>query len=151
MAGDTFDLSALGGAVGCEVVSSWVVVSQDTVDRFAEVSDDRQWIHVDRARALVESPWGTTVAHGFLTLSLISRLLREAVSISGVRVAINYGLNRVRFPSPLPSGTRVRGRFRLGAVDPIEGGVQVTWMASVEKEHGDKPCCAAEWLVRYLA
>jgi acyl dehydratase len=151
MAADTLDLATLHAAVGREVVSSWVDVTQDAVDRFADLSDDRQWIHVDAARARAESPWGTTIAHGFLTLSLVSRLLRDAVHITGVRVAINYGLNRVRFPAPLPTGSRVRGRFALQAVVPIDGGVQVTWLARIERDQGDKPCCAAEWLVRYLA
>jgi acyl dehydratase len=151
MPGDTLDLSSLPGAVGREAVSSWIAVSQADVDAFAALSDDRQWIHVDPARARTDSPFGTTIAHGFLTLSLISRLLRDAVSIAGVRLAINYGLNRVRFPSPVPSGARVRGRFTVQTVEPIDGGVQVSWAATIEREHAAKPCCVAEWLVRYLA
>src|ERR1700681_4534124 len=95
------------------------------------------------------SPYGTTVAHGFLTLSLVGALLRGAVAIHGIRMAINYGVNRVRFVSPLPAGSRIRGRFTLAAVGETGGGIQVTWSVTVEREHGEKPCCVAEWLVRY--
>ena len=136
--------------VGREVgVSGWVEVSQGRIDGFAEATGDRQWIHTDPERAARESPFGTTIAHGFLTLSLLSELGQTAVAVSGVRMGINYGLNRVRFVSPVPAGSRVRGRFTLAALEEIEGGVQVMWKVTVEREGGDKPCCAAEWLVRY--
>jgi acyl dehydratase len=143
-------VAGLGELVGREVgVSEWVEVSQGRIDGFAEATEDRQWIHTDPERAARESPFEGAIAHGFLTLSLLSELGRTAVSVGGVRMGINYGLNRVRFVSPVPAGSRVRGRFTLAAVEEIEGGAQATWGVTVEREGGDKPCCAAEWLVRY--
>ena len=146
----TIDIAQHSALAGREMVSPWREVTQDMIAQFAEVTGDRQWIHVDAERARRESTHGTTIAHGFLTLSLISRLLRDAVgTVSGTRMAINYGLNKVRFPAPVPSGSRVRGRCTLQAVEPIEGGVQATWNVLVERDGSSKPCCAAEWLVRY--
>ena len=137
--------------VGKEMVSPWREVTQDAVTQFAEVTGDRQWIHVDAERARRESPFGGTVAHGFFTLSLCSRLLRDAVgAIDGTRMGINYGLNKVRFPSPLPSGSLVRARCTLQRIDPADGGVQATWNVVIERDGAAKPCCVAEWLVRYL-
>jgi acyl dehydratase len=130
-------------------VSSWLEVTQARIDQFAEATGDRQWIHVDPDRAAAESPFKTTIAHGFLTLSLLSTLVRDAMQIGGLRMAINYGLNRVRFVSPVPAGERIRARISVHAVEEVAGGVQVTWLATIEREHGDKPACAAEWLVRY--
>ena len=101
------------------------------------------------ARAAAESPFKTTIAHGFLTLSLVSELMRQAVQFTGLRMAINYGVNRVRFVSPVPSGARVRGRFTPASVEDVTGGIQVTWQVTVEREGGDKPSCVAEWIVRY--
>jgi acyl dehydratase len=136
--------------IGQEMVSPWRDVTQDQVTAFADISGDRQWIHVDADRAGRESPYGGTIAHGFFTLALASRLLRDAVgSIDGARMGINYGLNKVRFPAPLPTGSRVRGRCTLQRVDAVEGGVQATWSVLVERDGSVKPCCAAEWLVRY--
>ena len=136
--------------VGRDVaVSDWIEVSQERINQFAEATDDRQWIHVDAARAARESPFKETIAHGFLTLSLLSELGKRAMSVGGVRMGINYGLDRVRFVSPVPAGSRIRGRFTLSALADISGGVQVTWKGRVEREGGDKPCCVAEWLVRY--
>jgi acyl dehydratase len=145
------DVNRLADFVGCEASSAWIDVPQDSIARFADVTGDRQWIHIDPERARTEGPYGTTIAHGFLTLSLISRLLRDAIRFDGApRMAINYGLNKVRFPAPLPAGSRVRGRFTLARVEPLAGGAsQVTWSAVVESEGSDKPCCVAEWLVRY--
>jgi acyl dehydratase len=144
------DVAQLGEAVGTEFVSPWREVAQDAITQFADITGDRQWIHVDAHRAQRESPYGTTIAHGFLSLSLISSLLRDAVgAITGTRMAINYGLNKVRFPSPVPAGSRVRGRCTLQQITPIEGGVQATWQVLVEREGAAKPACAAEWLVRY--
>jgi acyl dehydratase len=144
------DVAQLGALVGTEMVSPWREVTQDAIAQFADVTDDRQWIHVDVERARRESAYGTTIAHGFLTLSLISRLLRDAVgTVSGTRMAINYGVNKVRFPAPVPSGSRVRGRCTLQQLEPIDGGVQATWSVLVERDGSAKPCCAAEWLVRY--
>jgi acyl dehydratase len=146
----TIDIAQLSALVGEERVSPWREVTQEAIAQFADVTGDRQWIHVDAERARRESTYGATIAHGFLTLSLISRLLRDAVgTVSGARMSINYGLNKVRFPAPVPSGSRVRGRCRLQAVEPIEGGVQATWSVVVETDASPKPCCAAEWLVRY--
>jgi acyl dehydratase len=125
-------------------------VTQEAIAQFADVTGDRQWIHVDMERARHESTYGVTIAHGFLTLSLVSRLLRDAFgTVGGTRMAINYGLNKVRFPAPVPSGSRVRGRCTLQQIEPIEGGVQATWLVLVERDGSSKPCCAAEWLVRY--
>ena len=135
---------------GQEVATSdWLEVPQERINQFAEATEDRQWIHVDPERAARESPFKGPIAHGFLTLSLLSELMRLAVSVGGVRMGINYGLNRVRFVAPVPAGSRIRGRFALSEVKEIKGGVQATWSVTVEREGGDKPCCAAEWLVRY--
>ena len=144
------DVRTLPDRVGQEIgVSDWHEVSQATVDQFAAATGDRQWIHVDAERAAKESPFRATVAHGFLTLSLVSSLLRGAVSPTGLRMAINYGLNRVRFTAPVVSGSRVRGRFTLGAVEQVGGAIQATWQVTVEREGSDKPACVAEWVVRY--
>src|SRR5689334_7134386 len=143
-------VSRLGEYVGREVaVSEWLEVSQERINQFAEATEDRQWIHIDPERATRESPFRVTIAHGFLTLSLLSELMRLAVSVGGVRMGINYGLNRVRFVSPVPAGSRIRGRFTLSALEEIKGGAEAIWSVTVEREGGDKPCCVAEWLVRY--
>ena len=131
-------------------VSEWVEVSQERIHSFAEATEDRQWIHTDPERAARESPFKTTIAHGFLTLSLLSEMGRTAVAVGGVRMGLNYGLNRVRFMSPVPAGSRVRGRFTLAEAEGIEGGVQATWKVTVEREGGERPCCVAQWLVRYF-
>jgi acyl dehydratase len=145
------DPAELRALIGQEIaVSDWVGVSQDRINQFAETTDDRQWIHIDAARAAADSPFKTTIAHGFLTLSLVSALARSAVTFAGLRLAINYGLNRVRFVSPVPSGSRIRGRFSPLAVEDVTGGgVQVTWGITVERDGGGKPACIVEWLVRY--
>ena len=131
-------------------VSDWLDVTQERIDRFAEATEDRQWIHVDRERAARELPSKTTIAHGFLTLALVSALARGALAFPGLRMAINYGVNRVRFVTPVPAGSRIRGRFAPLAIEDVEGGLQVTWKVVVEREGGgEKPCCVAEWLVRY--
>jgi len=136
--------------VGQEVgTSDWLEVSQERINQFAEATEDRQWIHIDVERAALESPFKETIAHGFLSLSLLSVLGKGAMSVGGVRMGINYGLNRVRFVSPVPAGARIRGRFTLATLEEIKGGVQATWNVSVEREGSDKPCCVAEWLVRY--
>lgn len=143
------NIAELANYAGKEVgVSDWLEVSQERIDQFAEASEDRQWIHIDRERAR-ESTFKTTIAHGFLTLSLLSALARLAISVGGVRMGINYGLNRVRFVSPVPAGARIRGRFTLATVEEIKGGVQSMWNVTVECEGSEKPCCVAEWLVRY--
>ena len=144
------DVRTIAGRVGQEVaVSDWLEVSQARINQFADATDDHQWIHIDEARAAVESPFKTTIAHGFLTLSLLSTLIRGSMQLTGLRMAINYGLNRVRFVSPVPAGARIRARVTLQAVDEVTDGYQVTWQVAVEREHGDKPACVADWLVRY--
>jgi acyl dehydratase len=137
--------------LGQEVaVGDWMQLTQERINQFAEATDDRQWIHVDPARAAVESPLKSTIAHGFLTLSLVSVLTRKAMTWSGLRMAVNYGLNRVRFVAPVPAGARIRGRFSPIALEDAAGGsVQVTWSVTIEREEGDKPAAVAEWLVRY--
>lgn len=140
------DLQAL---VGQEIgVSDWLVVDQHRIDLFAESTGDRQWIHTDATRAAA-GPFGATVAHGFLTLSLLAELGDQAFVIDDVRMGVNYGLDRVRFPSPVKSGTRVRGRFVLQAYTPLEaGGAQLAVQATVEIEGGSKPACVAVSLTR---
>jgi len=145
-------LDALGELVGKEVgVSEFLEVPQDRIDTFARATGDRQWIHIDSERAQRESPYRRTIAHGFLTLSLLSPMLGSTIHLQGISMAVNYGLNRVRFPSPVPSGSRVRGRFTLKSLETIRGGVQAEWAVTVECEGSSKPCCAADWLVRYYA
>ena len=135
--------------VGKEVaVTDWLAVTQERIDGFADATEDHQWIHVDRERAGRESPYGTTVAHGFLSLSLLPYLLGQAIEIQGTRLGINYGLNRVRFTGPVPAGSRVRARFGLAAVEDIAEGVQTTWNVTVEREGETKPVLVAEWITR---
>ncbi len=126
--------------------SSWIEVPQSRIDAFAAATGDHQWIHVDPERAK-EGPFGTTIAHGYLTLSLIPVASYEVVPRTG-RMGINYGLNRVRFPSPVPVGSRVRTSFEVEHVEEFEGGRQITMTAIVEREGGEKPCCVAEVVVR---
>ena len=128
--------------------SSWVDIGQTRIDAFAAATEDRQSIHID-PEAAAAGPFGTTVAHGFLTLSLLVHLWND-VAPAHDGVTINYGLNRVRFPAPVPSGSRIRGRFHVAAVDPVPGGRQATIEATVEREGGDKPVCAAELLLRLV-
>jgi acyl dehydratase len=140
----------LGELVGRDVaVSEWIEVSQERIDQFAEATEDRQWIHTDPERAARESPFKRTIAHGFLTLSLLSEMGRTAMKVGGVRMGINYGLNRVRFIAPIPAGSRVRGSFSLSAFREGEGWSLATWSVTVEREGGDNMCLVANWLVRY--
>ena len=144
------DLAHLGELVGREVATSdWLAITQDRINAFADVTDDPQWIHVDASRAKAETPFGATVAHGFLTLSLLSALMRDAVTVDGPRMTLNYGLNRVRFVSPVPSGSRIRARVALAAIDDMGDSIQATWSVTIEREGGDKPAVVAEWIVRY--
>jgi acyl dehydratase len=146
------NLLSLKEFVGREVgVTEWFGITQERIERFAEATEDRQWIHLDRDRASKESPFGTTIVHGFLTLSLISHFLKEVVQIrSGVRLAVNYGLNRVRFPSPVRAGSKIRARIGLLSLKQLSAAVEATFSAAMEVENSDKPCCVAEWVVRYL-
>jgi acyl dehydratase len=144
------NIDELRGRVGQEVAASdWFEVTQERINLFAEATEDRQWIHTEPERARRESPFKTTIAHGFLTLSLLSELMNRAIEVGGLRMGINYGLSRVRFVRPVPSGSRIRARFALSEVEEISGGLQAAWSVTVEREGSDKPCCMAEWLVRY--
>ena len=146
----TLTLADLRARVGEEIgTSDWQQVDQDRITAFADATGDHQWIHVDVARAQAETPFKSTIAHGFLTLSLISSLMRSAVSIGGLRMSINYGLNRVRFISPLPAGSRIRTLVSLAALIDVDDAVQATWNVIVEREGGERPVMVAEWLVRY--
>lgn len=130
------------------VVSDWLEITQERVDRFAQATDDHQWIHVDPERARRESPFGAPIAHGFLTLSLLSKFINESIDFGPSRMGVNYGSNRVRFTDPVPVGSKIRARLKLAGVDPIQGGVQLTWDVTVEREGSAKPCLVAEWLSR---
>ena len=137
--------------VGKEIgVSEWLTVTQERIAQFAEATEDRQWIHLDRARAERESPYGTTIAHGFLTLSLISRFMKDVIQVrGGVGTTVNYGLNRVRFPSPVRAGSKIRARVTLVNLKEIERGYESTFAVTIEAEGYEKPCCVAESLIRY--
>ena len=140
----------LENRVGQEVgVSPWVDVTQERIDTFAKAINDFQWIHVDPARAK-SSPFGGTIAHGFLTLSLLSHLSERTFGFADRKMGVNYGLNRVRFTAPLPSGSRVRARFTLQKFEKLaDGGIQVTWNTVVEREGSERPVLVAEWLGRH--
>ena len=135
--------------VGQEVaVTDWVEITQQRVNLFADATDDHQWIHVDLERCKRESPFRGPIAHGFLTLSLVSSLFEKAISMLDAKMVINYGLNKVRFPAPVPVGSRVRARMTLAKIDDIEGGAQVEMHVVIEREGGSKPVCVAELLLR---
>ena len=135
--------------VGKEIaVSDWMQVTQERINLFADATGDHQWIHVDPVRAAAESPFGTTIAHGYLTLSLLPHMMMETLALSGSKISINYGLNRVRFAAPVRSNDRIRTRFSLTSMEDISGGVQLTWHALVEIEGGHKPACVAEMIAR---
>ncbi len=123
----------------------WVTVTQEMVDAFALATRDDQWIHTDPVRAAKESPFGTTVAHGFLSLAMVSAMIGEIVVLKSMKMGVNYGLNRVRFPSPVPVGSRVRLHCRAGTVEEMDnGGLKVIWLCEVELEHSPKPACVCE-------
>ena len=142
-------LDEIRSRAGSEVgTSSWLTVGQDRIEAFAEATEDRQFIHVD-PEAAAKSPFGGTIAHGFLTLSLLTKFIESTFSFADRRMGVNYGLNRVRFTAPLPSNSRVRGRFKLAKYERLDGnGVQVTWDVTVEREGSDKPVLVAEWIGR---
>lgn len=129
-------------------VTDWFTVNQERVNQFAEATGDHQWIHLDVERSKKESPYGTTIAHGFLTLSLLPMIMQSAVSMPEAKLSVNYGLNKVRFPAPVPVGSKLRGRIVLKEVEDIAGGVQVTWSVTIEREGSDKPVCIAESISR---
>ena len=144
-------INSLATHVGKDMgASEWLTISQEQINQFAAATGDRQWIHLNVERA-ASSPFKGTIAHGFLTLSLVSELLRNTVTIDGIRMAVNYGCDRVRFVSPVPSGSRIRGRFVLTAVENKGDGMQVTWDVTIERENHDKPAAVVTWLVRYFA
>ena len=145
----TFEkLADMAELVGQELgVTEWVGVDQARIQRFADATDDQQWIHTDPARAAA-GPFKTTIAHGFLTLSLLPKFYGEAYKVRDVKMGVNYGLNKVRFPSPVPVDSQLRGRFKLLAFEPIAGGAQLTVEVTVEREGSDKPVCVAESLTR---
>ena len=146
------DLADLGGLVGRDVATSgWLEVTQDRINAFANATGDHQWIHVDGQRARAETPFGGTIAHGFLTLSLLSALMRDAVTVEGPVMTLNYGLNRVRFVSPVPSGSRIRARVALAGLDDKGDSIQATWSVTIERDGADKPAVVAEWIARYYA
>jgi acyl dehydratase len=136
--------AAAGSHLG---VSDWMTVDQSRIDMFADATDDHQWIHVDEKRA-EEGPFGTTIAHGFLTLSLLPVLVGQTYKIEGTKMGVNYGLNRVRFTSPVPVGSKVRGSIDLVEVTDVAGGVQLTLKVTVEMEGSERPALVAEWLTR---
>ena len=143
-------LRSLENRVGQEVgVSPWVEVPQERIDLFAKATEDFQWIHVDPARAK-DSPFGGTIAHGYLTLSMLPKLTESTFSFSDRKMGVNYGLNKVRFTAPLPAGSKIRGRFTLANFEKLEGGVQVTWKVTVEREGGSKPVMVAEAIGRHF-
>ncbi|HJV59307.1 MAG TPA: MaoC family dehydratase [Albitalea sp.] len=141
-------LADLQPLVGQEIgVSDWITVDQQRINLFADATGDHQWIHVDPARAAA-GPFGTPVAHGFLTLSLLPEMSASAFHVEQARMGVNYGLNRVRFPSPVPVDSRLRGHFKLLSYEPIEGGVQMVVEVTMEREGSAKPVCVAESIVR---
>jgi acyl dehydratase len=142
-------LAELPPLVGQELaVSDWITVTQQQINLFADATGDHQWIHVDEARAR-SGPFGTTIAHGFLTLSLLPRLVENALEVRNVRMSLNYGLNRVRFPSPVPVDSRLRARIKLLESETLpDGGMQIVWQVTVEREGSDKPACVAESVSR---
>jgi acyl dehydratase len=134
------------------LLSDWFELTQERINQFADATNDHQWIHTDVERSKMESPYGTPIAHGFLTLSMLSYLCKQTITINfPIKMGINYGLNRVRFPSAVPAGSRIRARLVLQSIEDITGGQQLVWNITVEREGGNKPCCVAEWLVRYYS
>ncbi len=145
----TFErLTDLQPLLGQHVATSeWITVTQERIDRFAQATGDHQWIHTDPVRAAA-GPFGTTIAHGYLTLSLLPEMLASAMAVNDTRMGVNYGLNKVRFPAPVPAGSRLRGHFKLIGYEAIDGGAQVTLEATMEREGSAKPVCVAESLSR---
>jgi acyl dehydratase len=141
-------LSELEALVGQNVgTSEWITVTQERIQLFADATGDHQWIHLDAERA-AKGPFGTTIAHGFLTLSLLPEMSASALEVRDTRMGVNYGLGKVRFPAPVPSGSRLRGHFKLTKFEPLEGGAQLTMEVTMEREGADKPVCVAESLAR---
>ena len=149
----TFDtLADLAACVGQPVsTTDWLTITQQQIQQFADATGDQQWIHVDEERAK-KGPFGAPIAHGFLTLSLLSQFFEKAVAVREARMGVNYGLNKVRFMAPVPVGSRLRAHLKLAQASPIEGpGLQVQWDVTIEREGSDKPVCVAESLARLYA
>jgi acyl dehydratase len=142
---------ALKDFLGREIgITEWFTVTQDRICQFAEATEDQQWIHVDRERSRRQSPYGTTIAHGFLTLSLLNHLMGQAFQIrEGVRLAVNYGVNRARFPAPVPADSKIRARVALQSWEELPDSIEAVFLATVEGEKAGKPCCVAELILRY--
>ena len=151
MSKSTTTMLDLEPRIGEEIaVSPWVDMPQERIDLFARATEDFQWIHTDPARAK-DSPFGATIAHGYLTLSMLPKLVESTFDFSTRKMGVNYGLNKVRFTSPVPAGSRIRGRFRLAAWERLPGnGCQVTWAVTIEREGGYKPACVAEAISRHF-
>ncbi|UUZ49159.1 MaoC family dehydratase [Massilia sp. B-10] len=146
---DFATLDEMRALVGQEVaVSDWVQIEQARVNQFADATDDHQWIHVDLERARTESPFGGPIAHGFLTLSLLSSLFEKSIRMVDATMVVNYGLNKVRFPAPVPVGSRVRARLTLSKIEDLDEGAQLEWHVVVERDGGTKPVCVAELVLR---
>ncbi|MHB0775779.1 MaoC family dehydratase [Halomonas sp. WWR20] len=146
------DIEELKGLVGSEMgVSDWIEIPQERIQRFADATDDHQWIHIDVERARRESPMGGPIAHGFLTLSMLPKLSQGLFDVQGVAARINYGLNKVRFPTPVPAGSRIRSRLRLKSVEPNgDNRCMVCSEVTIELEGSERPACVAESLTLYL-
>jgi acyl dehydratase len=139
----------LESRVGEEIaVSPWVDMPQERIDLFARATEDFQWIHVDRERAK-QSEFGTTIAHGYLTLSMLPKLIESTFEFSDRKMGVNYGLNKVRFTSPVPAGAKIRGRFTLAKYEKLDGGVQTTWSVMIERQGEEKPAMVAETISRH--
>jgi acyl dehydratase len=145
-------LEDLKGWVGREIaLTDWLEIKQERIDKFAEATGDHQWIHLDRERAQRESPYGATIAHGFLTLSLLPKFMHDAVAIEGLRMVVNYGLNRVRFPSAVRAGSWIRARIVLQSIRDTGDSTEAIFSITIEIQGSEKPCCVAESLVRYYS
>ena len=142
-------LADMRALVGQEVaVTDWLTITQQRVNQFADATSDHQWIHLDAERCARQSPFGATIAHGFLTLSLVSHLFESAIRMVDATMVVNYGLNKVRFPAPVLVGSRVRARLTLHKIDDLDSGAQMEWHVLIEREGQDKPACVAELLLR---
>lgn len=145
-------ITEFASLVGQEVgVSDWATITQEQINTFGETTGDTQWIHCDPVKAAAESPFKTTIAHGFLTLSLVPGLIERTIGFAGTPMALNYGLNKVRFVSPVPVDSKVRCRIAVAEVKPFAQGIDVVFNCTVEREGSDKPACVAEWIARFLA
>jgi acyl dehydratase len=143
----------LRNLIGKELApTGWFTVTQDRINKFAEATEDRQWIHLDESRAKKESPFGATIAHGFLTLSLVSHFMKQAIEVkSSVRLAVNYGLNKVRFPAPVKANAKIRAKVKVQEVKELPDCIEAIFAVSIEAESAQKPSCAAECIVRYYS